>query len=724
MIEDDKLPEANSRKVSLRNLFLDPNNYRLIHEAEQIDVPDNEVKDKDVINRTFRLIVGDKFQNIQDLIDSFKANGYLPVDQIQVRELEGSGYVVVEGNRRVAALKHLSNEYDQKSIDLGKLDVSIFSKVPVVLYEDSDELHHLTLMALKHISGNRKWGEWNQAKLLEKLTFKHNLPEQDVCKRVGISKAELRRSLRALALANQYQDSDYGDQFDESMFPIFREVARNTGLKDWLGWDDSKNFANDVENRELFFSLLSRDPLDEDLETSFSGKFDQYQEPAISKRDDIVTLSKIIKDPGALEQLVQYRNINEAYRTSDLIFKEKINDVISSVSSNVVTLGKLSIAPEQLPNLEETLGKFRTVVDKARTTNLKGVEQTSVFFDRIDSHYSSIKINSYRCLNGLSIDKLTRINLFAGFNNAGKTSILEAIYLLCKQNDFNGVIDVLRRRGKIPEDNIPPKWLAEQLSEKIEIEGIFDGKKASVEIVPFNEEHASIERSRYLKSIEISNTFDTQKLDALVRLYQGKDSETQADTIKILSRVVFSSPFFFNEPHHYTTFYHKSVQSKSLPKIFNFIQEKLVPTIRDIRLVDEFQRFLVDDDNFESSIDLASYGEGLQRVFFTSLLFASAENGVVLIDEFENAMHADLIEKFAPFINDLSKEFNVQVFLTSHSKECIDSFVQKIPKEDLSDFTFHALVRGVENDVQVRDFDGNYYSKLVEVGDVDIRRAK
>lgn len=724
MIEDDKFPEANSRKVSLRNLFLDPNNYRLIHETEQIDVPDDKVKDKDVINRTFKLIVGDKFQNIQDLIDSFKANGYLPVDQIQVRELQDGGFVVVEGNRRVAALKYLSSEYDQKSIDLGKLDVSIFSKVPVVLYEDSDEVHHLTLMALKHISGNRKWGEWNQAKLLETLIDKHRLPEHDVCKRVGISKVELRRSLRALALANQYQESDYGDQFNESMFPIFREAARNTVLKDWLAWDDSKNFAEEAENRELFFSLLSREPLDEDMETSYSGKFDQYQEPAISKRDDIGILSKILKDPGALDQLVKSRNLNEAYRTSDLIFKEKINDVISSVSSNVVTLGKLSIVPEQLPNLEEALGKLRTVVEKARTTNLKGVEQTSVFFDRIDSHFSSIKINSYRCLNGLSIDKISRVNLFAGFNNAGKTSILEAIYLLCKQNDFNGVIDVLRRRGKIPEDNIPPKWLAEQLSGKIDIEGVFDGKKASVEIIPFIEEHSTIERSRYLKSIEISNSFDTQELEALVRLYQGKDSETQADTIKILSRVVFSSPFFFNEPHHYTTFYHKSVQSKLLPKIFNFIQEKLVPTIKDIRLVDEFQRFLVDDEDFQSSIDLASYGEGLQRVFFTSLLFASAENGVVLIDEFENAMHADLIEKFAPFVNALSKEFNVQVFLTSHSKECIDSFVKEISGEDLSEFTFHALVRGENKDVQVREFEGNYYSKLVEVGDVDIRRAK
>lgn len=724
MSNDSRQPGANTQKVSLKNLYLDPNNFRLIHEADQVNVPDERVKEKDVANRTYRLIVGEKNQSVQDLVESFKSNGYLPVDQIQVRALTDGGYVVIEGNRRVAALKYLSNEYEQKSIDLGKLDKSIFSKVPIVLYEDSDEVHHLTLMALKHISGNRKWGEWNQAKLLETLIDAHKIPEDDVCKRVGISKTELRRSIRALALANQYQVSDYGDQFDEAMFPIFREAARNTVLKEWLGWDDASNLANDSENSELFFSWLSREPIEDDTESDYSGKNGNYQEPAISKRDDIVTLSKIIKDPGALEKLREYRNLNEAYRTSDLIFKEKIKDAIASVSSDVATLGQLAISPEQTPQLEEALGKLRGIVEKARSSNLQGVEQTSVFYDRVDSHFSSVKVTAYRCLNGLEVNKISRINLFAGLNNSGKTSFLEALYLLCKQNDFNGVVDILRRRGKIPEDHIPPRWLTDQLTETITVEGVFDNKNSSVEIRPFIEESSPLDRTRYLKSIEISTQFENHRLEALTRIYQGRDRETQADTIKLLSKVVFSSPFFFNEPHHYTAFYHKSVQSKLLPKIFRFIQEKVVSTVKDIRLVDEFQRFLVDDDNFESSMDLTSYGEGLQRIFFTSLLFASAENGVVLIDEFENAIHADLIETFAPFLHALAKEFNVQVFLTSHSKECIDSFVKTIPKDEVTDFAFHALVRDEHGVIAIREFDGKEFSKLIESGDVDLRRAK
>ena len=263
MIEEEKKgTDANVKRVSIRNLYLDPNNYRLIHEPEQLEVSIEQIKDKTVARRTFRLLAGEKNQHIQDLIDSFLANGYLPVDQIQVRELPDGGYVVVEGNRRVAALKYLAQEYEQKGIELGKLDHSIFSRLPVVIYDDADEMHHLTLMALKHISGNKKWGEWNQAKLLENMHTTFSLDEEEICRRIGISKVELRRSLRALSLVDQYLSSDYGDQFNEGKFPIFREAVRNQALKEWLGWADdvSKARAKNAGNLELFFSWLSREP--------------------------------------------------------------------------------------------------------------------------------------------------------------------------------------------------------------------------------------------------------------------------------------------------------------------------------------------------------------------------------------------------------------------------------------------------------------------------------
>ena len=721
MSEIEKSLDATRKLHSVKNLYLDPNNFRLIHELEQVSVSDEQIKDKAVITRTFRLLAGDKNQYIQDLIDSFKANGYLPVDQIQVRELTNGGFVVVEGNRRVATLKYLASEYEQKGIELGRLDSNIFSRVPVVVYNDADEMHHLTLMALKHISGNKKWGEWNQAKLLEKMHKYFGLSEDEICKRVSIYKGELRRSLRALALVEQYQSSDYGDQFNENKFPIFREAIKSSKLKEWLKWDDSEYKAKESNNCDLFFSWVSREPQEEEDEDGQVSFADKYLEPAIVKRDDVRILGELINDTKAIEQLKITRDINSAYRVSDLVFKERQDAAIKSVAREIDTLGQMAIQGKNLPELENALGRLQTVVDRTKAVDFSGVEQKTVFHDRIDQHFSSLEVLNYKKIRNLKIEKLARINLFTGINNSGKTTLLEAIYLLARQNDFGGLLEIIRRRGKVAEDRLNPAWFAKQLPDSFEIKGIFDNQEASVSMRHYLEENPDIEKSRYLQSIELTSVFTGVNQESLTRIFQGRDRETQAGSIKLLCPAVFSSPFFLNEPHRYASFYHKSTQSKALPKIFEFIQRDVVSGISDIRLVDEWQRFLVADSDFEYAPDLMEYGDGLQRIFFISLLFASAQNGIVLIDEFENAIHTELIGKFCQFIHTLSKLFNVQVFLTSHSKECIDAFIKNVP--DVNDFAFHALVCK-ENNIIAREFTGHEFQKLLDAGDVDLRRAR
>ncbi|MGG5290450.1 AAA family ATPase [Pseudomonas shirazensis] len=723
-IKDSAQALSSTKRFSIRNLHLDPNNYRIIHEEEQIDVPDEHAKDKIVAQRTLRLITGERNQHIQDLIDSFKTNGYLPVDQIQVRALADGGYVVVEGNRRVAALKVLFQDRESKGADIGKLDPEIFSQIPVVIYNDADEMHHLTLMALKHISGNKKWGEWNQAKLLEKMNSTYKISENEICKRIGISKVELRRSLRALSLVAQYRASDYGDQFNETRFPIFRQSVRSQALKEWLGWNEETATATHPTNRDLFFSLLSREPAEETDDDGEVGLAEKYLEPAINKRDDIDLLAKIISDPKALDQLKITRDLNSAYRASDLVFKERQEAAVKSIAIDIDTLSQLAIRPSNLSELEHAQGKLQGIINRTRavsSTSLAGVDQKSVFHDRIDAHFTSISVERYKKLTQLKINKLSKINIFAGLNNSGKTTLLEAIYLLAKQNDFDGLLEVMRRRGKFSADQVDPEWILEQINgDEYLVSGIFDNEKTHSSIKAQMEEDATIDKSRYLSSIEIDTKFGIHRNVSCSRMYKGRERETQGDSIKHLCPVIFTSPFFLNEPHRYANYYHRSTQAKALPIIFSFLKEQILPSLQDIRLTDERQRFLVSDDRFEQGVDLSAYGEGLQRMFFLSLLFASSQNGILLIDEFENAIHTKLIGPFAKFIHNMVLTFNVQVFITSHSKECIDAFAEGISTHN--DMAYHALVsdKGL---ITAREFTGHEFKGLLDAGDVDLREA-
>ncbi len=95
--------------------------------------------------------------------------------------------------------------------------------------------------------------------------------------------------------------------------------------------------------------------------------------------------------------------------------------------------------------------------------------------------------------------------------NSGKTTLLEAIYLLSRHNDFDGLVEVIRRRGKVPRDRIDPEWLLEQMAGEVRVQGEFDGEPTSVSARAYDEVDPTLDRSRYLQSVEIASAYGRVK---------------------------------------------------------------------------------------------------------------------------------------------------------------------------------------------------------------------
>ncbi len=76
--------------------------------------------------------------------------------------------------------------------------------------------------------------------------------------------------------------------------------------------------------------------------------------------------------------------------------------------------------------------------------------------------FQSIDIAEYRGLSGLKLEGIGRINLFVGENNAGKTSVLEALALFSRPLDINNWVNTAWRR-EIKGSRIPVaetiKWM-------------------------------------------------------------------------------------------------------------------------------------------------------------------------------------------------------------------------------------------------------------------------
>ena len=105
---------ANTLKpiaLGLDDLLLDPNNPRFSELGEGYDeVQESRYADERVQKNAFEKMRTPAF-NVAELRDTIKTLGFLPMDRIVVREWYGANgetkYVVIEGNRRVTALKWL-----------------------------------------------------------------------------------------------------------------------------------------------------------------------------------------------------------------------------------------------------------------------------------------------------------------------------------------------------------------------------------------------------------------------------------------------------------------------------------------------------------------------------------------------------------------------------------------------------------------------------------------
>ncbi|MGE8003550.1 ParB N-terminal domain-containing protein [Lysinibacillus sp. NPDC093216] len=308
--------------VSIDQLFLDPNNYRLHSHPRYSPITEDKISNPLVQKRVLDMISGENRENIKDLIDSFKSNGYLKIDNILVKQISTNPekYVVIEGNRRIATLKSLQVDLEH-GYDIGKISTDLFSNLEVILYDSLDEESYLLLMGLRHVSGVKPWNDFEQAELIMNLQQIFGMTQNEISNRLGISRQEVKRKLNSFIAMDIYRkDDEFGDNFTTDMAGMFHELMSRPNLREWLGWNEELGTFTNSVNLKRFFSWIS---------PNINGK------RVLNKRDQIRELSKIILDNEALAIMEESQNIEEALDRSTYLTKEGFKKNIKAIKNNI-----------------------------------------------------------------------------------------------------------------------------------------------------------------------------------------------------------------------------------------------------------------------------------------------------------------------------------------------------------------------------------------------------
>lgn len=324
------------------------------------------------------------------------------------------------------------------------------------------------------------------------------------------------------------------------------------------------------------------------------------------------------------------------------------------------------------------------------------------------THFRRVHVRSYRRLRDVILDTPARINVIAGVNNTGKTSLLEAIDLLCHQADPRESFDLIRRR--LRRDEVPDaRHLVELLPRDVVISGAFDDAtdpettlSATLATEP-GEGEADI--GAFAGTLTLEARYDGKNQRTFTRLAEGERPRTSLEegARRWLCPAAFACPFSSVQPALLRAAWREAVVEPGLiDRIVAFLRDHLSPGLRDIKQATRQpgdERFILTHDD-TPPMDLALFGSGTQRAFQIALMFALARGGVVLVDEFENALHHKALHDFARLVYALAETFDVQVFLTTHSQEVVAAWAELVRQEKIDLVAYTLQPPGSERPVE------------------------
>jgi ParB-like nuclease domain len=283
-------PVPDVQSLPTRSLLFDPENPRL-----KVDRPD------DASQLELFAMLWQDFA-VDELVSSIAANGFFQYEPI-FAYADGPNYVVIEGNRRLAAVKALTGEFGvpAKVQVLPKISEELKQQLeylPVRVTSRSDIWQYV---GFKHVNGPQAWQSASKAEYVAWVHNDINVPLSQISEQIGDKHATVQRLYRALMVINEAAEADVWRKEDR-VKTHFSFSHMTTGL-------DYGNIATFIEVAPA--GEESRWPVPDhrlselgELCIWFWGSRSLGREPIVQRQNpDLRRLNNAIGNPDALAAL-------------------------------------------------------------------------------------------------------------------------------------------------------------------------------------------------------------------------------------------------------------------------------------------------------------------------------------------------------------------------------------------------------------------------------------
>jgi AAA15 family ATPase/GTPase len=346
---------------------------------------------------------------------------------------------------------------------------------------------------------------------------------------------------------------------------------------------------------------------------------------------------------------------------------------------------------------------------------LRGVAMTQAL--------DSIKIEGLRQFESLTLEELGPVNIVFGDNNSGKSTFLEALALL--SDPLNPLVWIQASQRQVswrtPFVARPRlemiRWLFRQTRNedyqqpashalRISVQGAAPIKEVSATLTDMEEvafesfresastyndsasDEAPVEPNDLREGVEIAVTV-RQESNQLSLLVESQESSYVSNRMEFWEGKIRIKPDQRRPKLDYAAIPPPTQVSDELAlslsqatregfksKVIDLVR-MVDPEIIDIQVLPTrpMPQGVYIEHSTLGLVPVYAFGDGLRRILAIALSLPRAQNGLLLIDEIETAIHASLLQETFAWLVKSCKVMNVQAFATTHSIEALDAML-------------------------------------------------
>jgi hypothetical protein len=342
--------ELVEEKAKIENLYLDPNNPRFADITKRpLMIPPHKIAEQSVQEAALQKILEERFE-VKQLKDSILRMGFLQVDRLVVTSLPGNGgrFLVIEGNRRLAAVKDIMRDRASGQIDIPESVLSTMIEIPVLVIAEKDEQLRMGIakiyQGIRHISGIKPFGPYQQAELIYSMQREgKNLAEIAEILGITTQRANILRRVYS-AMMQMRNDEDYVKLVQVNHFSHFEELLKLPKLRDdWAEWDNEVGRFDNTQSIHMFYDWI----------VGIEDENGQRLPPKISDHKEVRQLRALYEDPVQFKNFCDSPDLDIEAAVNRIVRKEPTLDWRSTLSYQLWVLRQIPAVDFQNPKEED-----------------------------------------------------------------------------------------------------------------------------------------------------------------------------------------------------------------------------------------------------------------------------------------------------------------------------------------------------------------------------------